>query len=231
MKKSIISVAAAASLLVATAQGMAAGNQARERQGWEYNTREDPVTLETVTVTAGKTEADKQELPVSVSAFGAATLEDLAMDNLSEVVTISPNINFNKMDSHTMQYTFRGIGGTANMNKVYYVNLDDVAIPYVATDTLLDVERVELLRGGQGALYGRNTHTGLINVVTREPEFSPFSADARVSYEEFDTRRLSVAMGGAAGETTAWRAALAYKGTDGYFENIYLNRDDSNDSD
>jgi iron complex outermembrane recepter protein len=118
--------------------------------------------LETVTVTAHKTATDKQNLPAAVSAFDGYTLEDLGIDNLTEVVTNTPNINFNRSDSHTVQYTFRGIGGTKNMNRGFYVNLDDVSVPYAATDTILDVERIEILRGGQGALYGANTHTCLM---------------------------------------------------------------------
>ena len=187
-------------------------------------------TLETVTVTADKTRTDKQKLPAAVSAFDGYTLEDLGIDNLNDVVVNTPNINFTRADSHTTQYVFRGIGGTKNMNRMFYVNLDDVAVPYNATDTLLDVERIEILRGGQGALYGGNTHTGMINVITRDPGFGPTNAYARFSVEKFSTFRFETAVGGASGETMAYRIAAAVNTTGGYFENKTVDRDNTNDS-
>ena len=187
-------------------------------------------TLETVTVTANKTRTDKQKLPASVSAFDGYTLEDMGLNNLNDVITNTANINLNRSDSHTTQYVFRGIGGTKNMNRMFYVNLDDVAVPYAATDTLLDVERIEILRGGQGALYGANTHTGLINVITRDPEFSPADAYAQVSMEKFGTFRFETAAGGTVSDTMAYRIAAAADTTNGYSNNKSNDRDDTNDS-
>ena len=187
--------------------------------------------LETITVTARKVKADKQDIPAAVSVFDGYTLEDTAQTNLGDVTMNAPNISFTRSDSHTFQYTFRGIGGTVNMNKVYYVNVDDVAVPYVATDTLLDVERIELLRGGQGALYGGNTHTGLINVITRDPEFSDFNAQTQMSVEKYGRYRFEGIMDGKVSDKTACRIALAYEKTDGYIDNTYYDRDDTNDSD
>ncbi len=187
--------------------------------------------LETVTVTANKTAADKQALPAAVSAIDGDTLEDKGINNLTDVVINTPNINFNRGDSHGVQYVFRGIGGTKNMNRIFSVNLDDVTVPYVATDTLLDIDRIEILRGGQGALYGGNTHIGLINVITREPEFTPTGVETQVSYEKFNTFRVETVVGGAASDTMAYRVAAAYHTSDGYHENVGLGRDDTNDSD
>ncbi|WP_320040021.1 TonB-dependent receptor domain-containing protein [uncultured Desulfobacter sp.] len=188
-------------------------------------------TLETVTVTANKTRTDKQKLPAAVSAFDGYALKDMGLDNLNDVVANTPNINFNRSDSHTTQYVFRGIGGTKNMNRMFYVNLDDVAVPYAATDTLLDVERIEILRGGQGALYGANTHTGLINVITREPEFGPANGYAQISVEKFGAFRFETAAGGRISDTVAYRIAAAADTTNGYFNNQSLDQDDTNDSD
>jgi len=191
---------------------------------------ENALTLGTTTVTAQKVERDKQKLAGSITAFDSESLDMLGKDNIQTVLEQTPNINFTKMDSHTMQYTFRGIGGTANMNKVFYLNMDGVAVPYVATDTLVDVERIEFLRGGQGALYGRNTHTGLINVITKSPEFTDVKSDFGISYEKFNKMRFNASVGGAATDKIAYRLAFGYQKTDGYMENTYLDEDDSNDS-
>ena len=68
---------------------------------------------------------------------------------------ITPNIGIDRPDNHTTYLVYRGMGGMINMNKIFNVNIDGVTIPYVALANFLDLERVEVLRGSQGCLYGR----------------------------------------------------------------------------
>ncbi len=194
----------------------------------DENGDDGAVILEPVTVTAGKVERDKQEVPASVSVYDGYTLEDLGVDTLESVVSRSPNVSFYRADSHTIYLIYRGIGGTTNMNKVWNINTDGVTLPYVATDTLLDVERIEVLRGSQGALYGRNTHAGVVNLVTRDPG-DDFTFDGGASYESYNTLKLSAAGGGPITDDLGFRLAVGYRSSDGFFENTFLGTDDSND--
>ncbi|HBR97289.1 MAG TPA: hypothetical protein DD979_07910 [Gammaproteobacteria bacterium] len=188
----------------------------------------DAEALQVITVTADKLERDKQDVPHSISAFDGNTLDDLSVDTLEGVANHAANIGFYRADSHTTYLVYRGIGGTTNMNKVWNVNADGVTQPYVATDTLLDVERIEVLRGSQGAIYGRNTHAGVVNVITRDPT-DVFSADATASYESYNTLKLNTAFGGPINTTSGYRIALGYRSSDGFFENTHLGIDDGND--
>ncbi len=187
------------------------------------------VTLEPVTVTADKVEKDKQDVPASVSVYDGYALDDVGADTLEDVVGRSPNISFYRTDSHTTYLIYRGIGGTTNMNKVWNINTDGVTLPYVGTGTLLDVERVEMLRGSQGALYGRNTHAGVVNLVTREPG-DDFTFDGSAAYESYNTVKLSAAGGGPITDGLGFRLAVGYRSSDGYFENSFLDTDDGNDN-
>jgi len=189
---------------------------------------EEPMSLETITVTADKMEQDKQDVSSNITVFDGYALEDQGVNTIEDISNRTPNVSFYRADSHTTYLVYRGIGGTTNMNKVWNVNLDGVTVPYVATDTLLDVKRVEVLRGGQGALYGRNTHAGVVNVITRDPD-DVFTTDASATYESYNTFKLNAAAGGPIDDNKGYRIAFGYKSGDGFFENDVLNRDDSND--
>lgn len=191
---------------------------------------DEPLQLDKVTVTSQKTEADKQDISSNISVFDGTLLEELKIDKLQQTVYLAPNINYNQMDAHTVQYVFRGIGGTANMNKMYYVNIDGVTVPYVATGRLLDVERVEMLRGGQGAWYGQNTHSGLINIISRDPEFSELNSDVSVAYESHNTPKVNAVVDGMLTEDLAFRFAGGYIRSDGFYENTFYDKDDTNDN-
>ncbi|TKB55461.1 TonB-dependent receptor [Ferrimonas aestuarii] len=184
--------------------------------------------LEVITITADKIERDKQDVASSVSVFEGYTLEDMGVDSLEGIANRTPNVSFYRADSHTTYLVYRGIGGTTNMNKVWNVNVDDVTLPYVATDILLDAARVEVLRGSQGALYGRNTHAGVVNVVTRSPD-DYFDANGVVSYESYNTMKFTGAVGGPIDDDMGYRFALGYRSGDGYFKNRTLGTDDGND--
>ena len=186
----------------------------------------NPYELDAVTVTSQKVEADKQDVPGVVTVFDAQKLDDLNIERLDELILATPNINFQKQDAHTTQLIFRGVGGLPNMNKVWNINVDGVAVPYVAIDTFLDVERIEVLRGAQSSLYGRNTHAGAVNIITKAPTSEP-TLDVNVDYGRFNTLNANTAFGDAISDSSAYRMALGYKRSDGYIKNTTLDRDDT----
>lgn len=195
----------------------------------EAKNEEDTLQLEPVVVTSQKVKADKQDVPASVTAYTEMQLKDLNMETLEDVATFSPNIGFNKMDGYTTQFSYRGIGGLSNMNKVWNISIDDVFVPYVALDTQLDVGQIEVVRGSQGSLYGRNTHAGLVNITTK-PVSQETTAEASVDYSRYNTLNASGVLGSALTDSSAFRMAFSYKRSDGYFENTFLDEDDSNNS-
>jgi iron complex outermembrane recepter protein len=183
--------------------------------------------LETILVTAQKSKEDKQKIPANITVIDGFTMQDLGVDRIDELTELAPNINTDKIDSHFTQVVFRGIGGMTNMNKVWNINVDGVTVPYVGIDMFLDVERVELMRGSQGSLYGRNTHAGVVNVITRKPT-PEFSLDTTVELENYNTQKVNAAFGGPTTDDQSYRIALGYTRGDGFIENDFLNSDDGN---
>jgi len=183
--------------------------------------------LKTHTVTAKKVEQDVQDVSASISVFEGADMDDLGVTDLRDLSMFVPNLGFQRIGNHYTEFNYRGIGGVTTMSKTWNINVDGVTIPYAAIDTLFDVERVEIMRGGQGALYGRNTHAGVINVVTRNPS-DEATAEASGSYGSFGTRRATGTISGPAGESVKYRLAFQHRATDGYMKNETNGKDPSN---
>lgn len=125
-------------------------------------------TLETITVTAEKREENIQDVPTSITAFLGGDLDDAGIETLGEISRFVPNVYLSQ------DYVIiRGISqyyGSRNSSVGFY--LDGVSLPYsgVYNSELFDIERVEVLKGPQGTLYGRNTEAGVINIITRQAE-------------------------------------------------------------
>lgn len=212
-------------VLFLPAASVAGQEEILEKKAVQEGDSREEYELETMTVTVQKQEEDVQKVPGNVTAFDGFVMEDLGVDNIDELTELTPNINIDKIDSHMTQMVFRGIGGIANMNKVWNTNVDGVAAPYVGVDTFLDVERVELIRGGQGLFYGRNTLAGVVNVITRKPT-PEFSLDAYAEAESYNTQKATAAIGGPVAINQGYRLAFGYSRGDGYMKNAFLNTDD-----
>ena len=196
---------------------------------WAEPAAHNPLELDSIMVTAQKVKTDKQDVPSTISVFDSQTIQDLNLNSLEQLGILAPNIGFSKIDEHMTQVVFRGVGGMSNMNKVWNINVDGVALPYVGIDTGLDVDRVEIMRGSQGALYGRNTHAGAINIITKDPG-DRLNAFAKLNYESYHTLKAQAAVGSPITDDASYRLAVGYKSTDGYFRNKFLDKDDTNKS-
>lgn len=197
---------------------------------YAYSSSEsDASVMETIVVSAQKIEQSKQDIPASLNIYSDTDLEELNIKQTTDIAQLTPGMNYLKADNHTAYFVYRGIGGTTTMNKIYNINIDGVTIPYVNPNILLDAAQVEVIKGGQGALYGRNTLAGLIKVETRRP-MDGYENYIQADYGSFNSYNVETAIGGDLGEYSAARIAAQYKSSDGYFENSTLNRDDTNDN-
>ncbi len=136
-------------------------------------------TIETVTVTAEKRAENIQDVPIAISAFTGSMLQDKNITDLSQLSAMTPNVTLDAGtpfggDSSVLSASIRGIGSddfAFNIDPAVGVYLDGVYLARTigANQDLLDVERIEVLKGPQGTLFGRNTIGGAISIVTRDP--------------------------------------------------------------
>jgi len=156
--------------------------------------------LEDTTVTATKTgETNLQETPIAITAFDAEALKTRNTFNLEDMADFSPNTNV-WADGTQNFYYIRGIGNDSNSylqepNVGIYIDGVYMERGFSAFSDFVDVERVEILRGPQGTLYGRNTTGGAINIITKMPT-DELTGNVSVEYGSFDKLRFDGSIAG-----------------------------------
>ena len=156
--------------------------------------------LEEIIVTAQRREQNVQSIPVAVSAFSAADMERRQITETLDLVRVVPNLvgHNNTGPGNSNAYFLRGLGNTesiATFDPPVGTYVDDVYISRQSANNyaLFDVERIEVLRGPQGTLFGRNTTAGAINVITRKPG-REFAGVVEVGVGEFDRRTVRASV-------------------------------------
>jgi outer membrane receptor protein involved in Fe transport len=154
---------------------------------------EGPAPSEEIIVQAQKRAQNIQDVPIAVTALSGNTLEQGGVADIRALQTISASINLNSSQTESGGTTLRirGVGTTGNnagLESAVGVFIDGVYVsrPSIALGELLDVQQVEILRGPQGTLFGRNTSAGALTVSTRKPEFDVFSVFANTTVGAID---------------------------------------------
>jgi iron complex outermembrane receptor protein len=197
----------------------------------ETSGEQDVARLDTITVTAQRREEDIQTVPVAVTAFTSADLEMRSALNLEEVARATPGFMYVGDESiKATRPSIRGItggGGTAGRDSSIGVYVDDVYLggPASANVELFDLDRVEVLRGPQGTLFGRNTLAGVINMTSKRPG-DEVDGYVQAEYGNYDHKRLKgrVSVPLVKDKLSASLSGL-YFDRDGFMENAFLNTD------
>ncbi len=186
------------------------------------------LVLEEVIVTAQKRAESLQDVPISVTAMQGTKIQDAGIANMSALADFIPNFKMGDAPVSTNIY-MRGMGSSNNQAFEQSVGMYIDGI-YMGRgrqyrSPFMDIERVEVLRGPQGTLFGKNTVAGAVSVITRSPGFDEgFNADAQLSVESNEGRIFEGAVGGAISDNFALRGALKYRETEGYVRNTLLNQ-------
>jgi iron complex outermembrane recepter protein len=178
-----------------------------------------------------------QDVGISVTAFTGDQIRELGLTKSTDIVSMTPGLNYTTPQAEGSQINFflRGVGlndfADAQENPVA-VYVDDVYKPAMGglSLQLFDVERIEVLRGPQGALFGRNSTGGVIHYVTKRPG-EEFDAYADVAYGDYDQVTAEGAVGGQLKDGVMGRLSLAYNNHDGYTDNRTPGVQDYNETD
>ena len=196
-----------------------------------------PAVLEQIIVTAQKREESLQRAPLAVSAVSQAELDRAGVVDSTRLSDIAPNVNIGVDNNRDALFiTIRGVSGTDTRNAAdptTAFHIDGVNITRMsgANAYFYDLERVEILRGPQGTLYGRNATTGVVNVISNKPDYD-FSGSAEVTVGNYNLLRtrghlnLPVIDG-----KFAMRASFLSEDRDGYRDNGPLVSKDGDDAD
>ncbi len=176
-------------------------------------------TIEEVVVTAQKKTELASKTPIALTAYNGDTLKAQGVVSISDLQNLAPSVNIGR-DGFGVNVNIRGVTTTDTTSKGEQgiaFNVDGVAIgrPTIQGLSFFDVERVEVLRGPQGTLYGKSSTGGAINVITNKPK-DHFEASANLEFGNFNTRRADAVVNIPVGEKVALRAAVNTNKRDGY---------------
>lgn len=218
MKYSYIAVKA---LSIAVASSLAANISAQDSQ---------PV-FEEVLVTAEKRSESLQDLSQAITVLTGEDLDTRQVTSFVDLSAIAPGVNIAKNEGFKTVITIRGVGNEANQNAIanpsvsYHLDGIYVASPFALQTDFLDLERIEVLRGPQGTLFGQNSTGGAINVVTTAPSMDSSFGKADLTLGDYGLIKARAAYNLPLSDTLAVRASVISNKRDGFTDNLTLGQD------
>ena len=184
--------------------------------------------LEEIVVTAQKREQSLMDVPISVTAVGAEALAANLVTDIYDLQAAVPALEVNAVDppSQGTAFALRGLG-----NSVFNMGFDPAVAAFVdgvyrsrsgllSASDFLDLERVEILKGPQGTLFGKNTTAGVIHFISRKPDFEGASGMVEAGFEEYGRYRIKGSVNLVASDSAAFRFAATFAQGDGWLDLI-----------
>jgi len=181
-----------------------------------------------IIVTAQRRAESLQNVPIAVSAFTGEALERQQIENASDLQQSLPNVTYTKTNFTSSSFTIRGVGDLCtgfSCDSATGIHVNDMPL----TSTRLfeteyfDLERLEVLRGPQGTLFGRNATSGVVNFITARPNLNEFQASGSAEYGNFDSMKLTGMVNVPIADVVGIRIAGYWLNRDGYMRNTFDN--------
>ena len=182
--------------------------------------------LEEVVVTAQKREESVQDVGIAITAFSGEQLDTFGFTSSTDIAQLTPGVHLSGNNAgNTLQFTVRGVANPEFADLLETPNAVYVDEGYVATGqgqmfANFDMERVEILKGPQGTLFGRNATGGLIHYITRRPT-KEFEAYGDIAYGSYDSIRFEGAVSGPIADNISARVSGFYNGHDAIWDNVF----------
>lgn len=217
-------------LAFATAAQAQQASSSGEAQDSEVEQESAAGQIGEIVVTATRREERLQDVPIAISAYGAAELAAAGAQNVQDLGNLTPGLTIANQSAGITPF-IRGVGAvdnTVGQESAVAVYVDGVYYPsvYASLFSLNNIERIEVLKGPQGTLFGRNATGGLIHVFTRDPRRGQRTMSGSISYGNYDTVRAHAYVASGLSDTLAMDIALvkSYQGK-GFGRNVTLDRD------
>ena len=192
--------------------------------------QEKRLLLEEIIVTAEKRSESLQDLSQAVTALSGEDIDNRNLTSFVDLSSIAPGVTVAKNEGFKTVIAIRGVGNEANQNAIanpsvsYHLDGIYVASPFALHTDFLDLERIEVLRGPQGTLFGQNSTGGAINVITQAPDTEEFSGKADITVGNYNLVRARGSVNVPVSDTVAVRASVASHNHDGFSRNIVVDQ-------
>jgi iron complex outermembrane receptor protein len=187
--------------------------------------------FEEVLVTAEKRSESLQDLSQAITVLTGEDLDTRQVTSFVDLSAIAPGVNIAKNEGFKTVITIRGVGNEANQNAIanpsvsYHLDGIYVASPFALQTDFLDLERIEVLRGPQGTLFGQNSTGGAINVITTAPSMDSSFGKADLTLGDYGLVKARAAYNLPLSDTLALRASVISNKRDGFTDNLTLDQD------
>jgi len=181
--------------------------------------------LEEIIVTASKRSERLQNIPITVTAFSDKIIQEAGIHNSSDLAILTPSLTITvNTQPFTAGFRIRGIGTSQTdiaLEPSVGIFVDDVYLNRsgLGMSDLIDIERIEVLQGPQGTLYGKNTNAGAVSIFTKGPNLEDYEGYVESSVGDYDLRKLTVSASGPLSGSVAYRLSGNVHQRDGYLEN------------
>lgn len=180
--------------------------------------------LEEIVVTARARAESLQDVPSTVTAFTASQISDMGIQRAEDFISQTPGVSFvNTVETGDSSVSIRGMTGARDAETNFALIIDGILYinTYAFNREYADLEQIEILKGPQGALYGRSAAAGAIIMSTKRPS-QEFEAEVRAGFAEDSTYTGLATVSGSLGENVAGRLTVDYRSTDGFYYNSFL---------
>ena len=181
--------------------------------------------MEEIIVTARKRDESFKDVPVTVNVFTETLVKDAGIYRPADFIQMVPNMTLVETQNAGNAFVvIRGISQARNSEPSVAVQVDGVlqTNPAEFNQELYDIQQIEVLKGPQGALYGRNAIGGAIIITTKDPA-DEFEATVKAGYGNENSIRGQLGVSGPLGDSAGYRATVNYYETDGFLHNVFLN--------
>jgi iron complex outermembrane receptor protein len=191
--------------------------------------------LEKIIITAQRRSQNLQEVAVAVTALSSENIEKSGIHDMTDVATKVPGLTFSSFSPGQNILALRGASSNddgAGTDSSVAVFIDDVYLGRVSNvnPELFDLERIEVLRGPQGTLFGKNTIGGAINIVSKTPNADEFEGKIKASLGNFGLQEIGGLITGPLSENWAGKVSFNTRKRDGWVDNVVLNKKQKNDN-
>ncbi|ETN92764.1 hypothetical protein U062_00643 [Gammaproteobacteria bacterium MOLA455] len=194
--------------------------------------------LEEVVVTAQKREQRLIDVPISIATLDDEKLKNMGIDGIDKLVYAVPNLSIRSTSESEKRFVIRGVSNVRGSSALVGVYLDEIPVSlspqYQPNLQMLDIQRVEVLRGPQGTLYGQGSTGGTVRLLTKDPSFDGINGEIGSSFyttQDGDTSSEVSAITNipVIDDTLAFRVAASYKDVGGWIDQPDANKEDIND--
>ena len=195
---------------------------------------QESLQLEEITVTARKRDESIQDAPYTITALTSVDIEVKGINELQDIVSFTPGFFYSenavgKNSRESRRLIFRGMNPRTDLMHRQAASVFIDGAPTIGPEfgSIENVERIEVLKGPQGAHFGRSTYTGALNIITKDPG-SEFSGKIDVTSGQYGLSRHAITLDGPITDRIGYRATVSSYETDGQYQNAAVSKNEKN---